>query len=294
MPTTLAAFDRVGLGVTLGTLALLLVLESISPLRGRVEARMPRLARNLVFGILGGLIVRTLVVTTVLAVAGLSREHELGLLAVLPLPTLVLAPLGLLLLDASMYGWHRLNHAVAFLWRFHQVHHVDRDLDVSTALRFHPGELLLSVPVRALQALVLAPWPALALGHELATQVAVAFHHANVRLPQPLERRMNWLFVTPRMHQIHHSIVQRETDSNWAVIFSFWDRLARTYRLDVAEQQLVIGVPAYAAPSDVKLVNLLPMPFAPQRASWRFPDGGRPVRGPDKRLLRLPAGAGGA
>ncbi|HMI94194.1 MAG TPA: sterol desaturase family protein [Polyangiales bacterium] len=267
MPTTLAAFDCLGLGISLGTLLILLSLETLSPLRERVEARLPRLTRNLVFAIIGGLIVRTMVVTTVLAAAALSHEHGFGLLAVLPLPAQAALPLGLLLLDASMYGWHRLNHAVPFLWRFHQVHHVDRDLDTSTALRFHPGELVLSVPFRALQALVLAPWPALALGHELATQVATAFHHANVRLPPRLERGVNLLLVTPRMHQIHHSIERHETDSNWSVIFSFWDRLARSYRSGTAEQQLVIGVPAYSAPADVTLGKLLGMPFAAQR-SW--------------------------
>ena len=265
MPTPLAAFDRFGLGITVGTLLLLLALETWRPLRARVEARLPRFTRNLVFAIIGGAIVRALVVTTVLAMAALSHEHGFGLLAVLPLPVEAALPLGLLLLDASMYGWHRLNHAVAFLWRFHQVHHVDRDLDTSTALRFHPGELLLSVPFRALQALLLAPWPALALGHELATQVATAFHHANLRLPERLERGLNLVLVTPRMHQIHHSIVQHETNSNWSVIFSFWDRLARSYRAGSAEQPLVIGVPAYSAPADVALGKLLAMPFAAQR-----------------------------
>jgi sterol desaturase/sphingolipid hydroxylase (fatty acid hydroxylase superfamily) len=234
-------------------------------------------------------IVRVMVVTTVLAAAALSRRYGFGLLSLVSLPGPAAASLGLLLLDASMYGWHRLNHSVGFLWRFHQVHHVDRDLDVTTALRFHPGELLLSVPFRALQALLIAPSPGLALGHELATQVATAFHHANVRLPERLERGLNLLIVTPRMHQIHHSIVQRETDSNWSVIFSLWDRLARTFRLDVQTTQLVIGVPAYAAPDDVTLRRSLQLPFVAQRPSWRFADGSRPTRDGQMRLLRQPA-----
>jgi sterol desaturase/sphingolipid hydroxylase (fatty acid hydroxylase superfamily) len=219
----------------------------------------------------------------------MAHARQLGLLALLPLPSVLLAPLGLLLLDATMYGWHRLNHHLPLLWRFHRVHHMDLDLDVSTALRFHPGELLLSLPFRAAQILLIGPWPALALGYELTMQMATAFHHSNWRMPRRIERAVGALLVTPRMHQIHHSIVERETDSNWSVVFSFWDRIARSYRCDISEQQLVIGLPAFRDPSQVSLGKALLLPFTRQGPSWQFADGTTPARSAGMVLTAVPA-----
>jgi sterol desaturase/sphingolipid hydroxylase (fatty acid hydroxylase superfamily) len=290
--TTLTDFDRVSAPVTAGVFALLFLLESAWPLRARSAPRTPRVLRNLAFALLGAAIVRALVITTVLAVARFAQARGLGLLALLPLPTPVLVALGLLLLDASMYGWHRLNHRVALLWRFHRVHHADLDLDVSTAVRFHPGELLLSVPFRALQTVLLGPSPALALGYELALQLATAFHHSNLELPRRFERALNALVVTPRMHQIHHSIVQRETDSNWSVVFSFWDRLARSFRRDIPTSELVIGLPAFREPAELTLGKLLLLPFTRQRPSWQFTDGTQPMRTHTLELAIAPAPAG--
>ncbi len=284
MHDTLTTFDQIAAPVVSGVILLLFALETMAPLRARVEGRVQRVTRNALFGLAGAIVVRGLVITLVVAVAGFAEASGVGLLPALALPPLVLAPLGFLLLDASMYGWHRLNHRVPLLWRFHRVHHVDLDLDVTTALRFHPGELLLSVPFRAVQTLLIAPSPALALGYELAMQIATAFHHSSWRLPARADRALNAVVVTPRMHQIHHSIVQRETDSNWSVVFSFWDRLAGSHRYDVTEAQLVIGLPAFRTPSEVTLGKVLAMPFVAQRASWVFVDGTAPVRTADNAL----------
>jgi hypothetical protein len=118
-------------------------------------------------------------------------------------------------------------------------------------------------------------------------QVATVFHHASVRLPERVDRALNALVVTPRMHQIHHSIVRRETDSNWSVLFSVWDRLARTHNYEISEAQLVIGLPAFRASTEVTLGKILAMPFVRQRASWRFTDGSAPERAADKSLTIL-------
>jgi sterol desaturase/sphingolipid hydroxylase (fatty acid hydroxylase superfamily) len=284
MHDTLTTFDQIAAPVVSGVILLLFALETVAPLRARVEARVQRVKRNALFGLAGAIIVRGLVITLVVAVAGFAQASGVGLLPALALPPLVLAPLGFLLLDASMYGWHRLNHRVPLLWRFHRVHHVDLDLDVTTALRFHPGELLLSVPFRAVQTLLIAPSPALALGYELAMQIATAFHHSSWRLPARVDGALNAVVVTPRMHQIHHSIVQRETDANWSVVFSFWDRLAGSHRYDLTEAQLVIGLPAFRTPSEVTLGKVLAMPFVAQRASWLFVDGTAPERTADNAL----------
>jgi len=284
MTDTLTTFDQIATPVVLGAVLLLFGLETVAPLRARVEPRMQRVTRNTLFGLAGAVIVRGLVITLVVAVAGFAEAGRVGLLPALALPPLVSAPLAFLLLDASMYGWHRLNHRLPLLWRFHRVHHVDLDLDVTTALRFHPGELLLSVPFRAAQTLLIGPSPAVALGYELAMQLATAFHHSSWRLPARLDRALNAVVVTPRMHQIHHSIVQRETDSNWSVVFSFWDRLAGSRRYDLTEAQLVIGLPAFRTPSEVGLGKILAMPFVSQRPSWLFVDGTAPERAPDNAL----------
>jgi sterol desaturase/sphingolipid hydroxylase (fatty acid hydroxylase superfamily) len=265
----LTSFDHVGAPAAFAIVLALFALEARRPLRARVEPGLRRIARNAVFGAAGGVITRAIVITAMVATARYAHRHGIGVLPLLErsgVPDVVAWPLLLLLLDASMYGWHRLNHQARWLWRFHRVHHVDLDLDVSTALRFHPGELLLSAPFRVAQTFVLGPTPLLALGYELAMQVATAFHHANWRLPLRFERVVQRVLVTPRMHQIHHSVVPEQTASNWSVIFSFWDRIAGSYRNDVDEAQLVIGVPELRAPRAVTLGKLLALPFARSRA----------------------------
>jgi len=141
--------------------------------------------------------------------------------------------LAVLLLDYSLYVWHVLTHRVPLLWRFHLVHHVDLDMDASTALRFHLGELLLSVPWRAAQiGLIGVSWRVYAIWQALL-MLSILFHHSNFRLPLRVEGYLNRLIVTPRMHGIHHSIASDEVNSNWSSGLSFWDRLHGTLRLDV-------------------------------------------------------------
>jgi sterol desaturase/sphingolipid hydroxylase (fatty acid hydroxylase superfamily) len=180
-------------------------------------------------------------------------------------------------MDYTTYLWHRLNHA-APLWRFHAVHHTDLDLDASTAARFHVGELVASVAARAVQVLVVGVSPGGALVWEVAELLAAEFHHSNLRLPVSIERPLACVFVTPRMHGIHHSIVERETSSNWSVVLSCWDRLHRTLRLDVPQAEIVIGVPAYRDPRELGVLALLAMPFRQQRATWILPSGEHPDR----------------
>jgi sterol desaturase/sphingolipid hydroxylase (fatty acid hydroxylase superfamily) len=196
--------------------------------------------------------------------------------------------LAVVLLDYTLWHWHRWTHRVPFLWRFHLVHHVDRDLDASTALRFHFGEMALSVPYRVLQVLAigadafsLSLWQALLLP-------AILFQHSNLRLPLALERVLVRVVVTPRMHGIHHSNVQSETDSNWSSLLSAWDYLHGTALLGVPQQAVQIGVPAYARPEAVTLGRILALPFRRQGADWVGPDGAvrhRPHAPEERRAL---------
>lgn len=180
---------------------------------------------------------------------------------------------------------HVLTHKVPFLWRFHQVHHVDLDLDASTALRFHALEMALSVPWRAAQVLVFGvSTKGLALWQTL-TLMEILFHHSNIRLPAGLERRLCRIIVTPRMHGIHHSIVQEETDSNWSTIFSWPDYVHGTLKLNVPQDEITIGVPAYQDPKELTFGKLMKMPFTANRPSWKLVGNGKPDR---TELLSLP------
>ncbi|HZG54488.1 MAG TPA: sterol desaturase family protein, partial [Pyrinomonadaceae bacterium] len=150
-------------------------------------------------------------------------------------------------------------------WRFHLVHHADLDLDASTALRFHFGELLFSVAWRAAQVLALGVSPRSLSTWQSLLFVSILFHHSNARLPIGVERRLNLILVTPRMHGIHHSTVREERDANWSSGLTLWDRLHGTLRLNVPQAEIEIGVPAYRAPEELGLVALLKLPFGAER-----------------------------
>jgi sterol desaturase/sphingolipid hydroxylase (fatty acid hydroxylase superfamily) len=166
-----------------------------------------------------------------------------------------------LLLDYSNYTWHILLHKMPVLWRFHLVHHTDLDLDVTTAFRFHFGELIGSVIFRGAAVLLTGVSPVTVLIYEIFFEAATQFHHSNMKLPFPLEKLLNYLIVTPRMHGIHHSMMKRETDSNYAVIFSFWDRLHNTSRLNIHQNEIATGVPSYADEKELTIGKLLKLPF---------------------------------
>ena len=169
------------------------------------------------------------------------------------------------------------NHMVPIFWRFHNVHHTDLDLDVSTAARFHFGEMIFSIGFLSLAVMIFGIAPLMLVVFFMTFEGATLFHHSNWRLPIKLERILNLIIVTPRMHGIHHSIVQRETNSNWGTIFCWWDKLHRTLRRDVPQDAVTIGVAAYRDEHELTLGKLLALPFRQQRA-WRLPDGGIPER----------------
>lgn len=252
---------------------LLLALESRFSLRQRTSPLAHRLVINLVvsaFALVAGLFV---VKSVTLRLALWTAEQPFGLLNLIDLPTYVKFVVGFLLMDLTFYYWHQANHFVPILWRFHCVHHIDPDLDVSTSFRFHFGEVLYSVAFRVLQVSLIGISPAVYAAYELAFQSATMFHHSNLRLPTEIERWINKVIVTPRMHGIHHSIVEDETNSNFSVIFRWWDSLHGTLRLNVRQPDIIIGVPAYLTPEDNKLWNVLASPFRKPKEYWRLPYG---------------------
>jgi sterol desaturase/sphingolipid hydroxylase (fatty acid hydroxylase superfamily) len=264
-----------GLGTT--TALLLFLAERRWPLRHPTATLLARIAVNLVVAALALLVAGALVRPVAAWSLARSAPSAWGLLPRLHLPAPAAALLGWLLLDLTFYWWHRANHRLPLLWRFHNVHHLDPDLDVSTALRFHFGEIALTAVFRVAQLAVLGVSPAVYWVYELCFQAETLFHHSNVRLPIRLERRLALLLVTPRMHGIHHSQLEAEASSNYGVVLPLWDRLHRTLRLNVPQRLLRIGVPAYAAPEDNTLGALLAHPFRRQRDYWQAARA--PVRG---------------
>jgi sterol desaturase/sphingolipid hydroxylase (fatty acid hydroxylase superfamily) len=247
----------------------MLLAELLAPLRPAVESRFRRIVRNLSVGGLS-LALMTLIQAPLLQpVASWIVRERVGLLQAVAWPRWTETLLAIVLLDYTLWWWHWANHRVPFLWRFHLVHHVDRDMDASTALRFHFGELALSIPVRAAQMIVIGVDPRSLWLWQTILFGSILFHHANFRLPFPLERVLARLVVTPRMHGIHHSNREDETNSNWSSLLSVWDFVHRTFRLDVPDERITIGVPAYPNAEDVTIGKILALPFRRQRKDWR-------------------------
>jgi sterol desaturase/sphingolipid hydroxylase (fatty acid hydroxylase superfamily) len=230
-------------------------------LRRQKEPGPQRIARNLAIGLLAGATTAASEWPIVAPVQQLAEQRRLGLLRQMRMPRLLRAVVGFLLLDYSLYLWHLLNHRVPFLWRFHAVHHLDRDLDSTTGLRFHAGELAMAAIFRALQVAMLGvDRQTLRLWQQMLV-LSVVFHHSNLELPLPFEARLNGVVVTPRMHGIHHSTRSDEAGSNFASLLSCWDRLHGSLRRDVPQETVTIGVAGFSRVDDVTLERSLTLPF---------------------------------
>lgn len=264
--------------LVVGVFGLLWVLERRRPLRRGVELKPNRTRRNLAIAGLGAAALQLIERPLIQPLTALVEKRKWGLLKRLNLPKSLELTLAVVLMDYTLYLWHVLMHRVPALWRFHVVHHVDLDLDTSTALRFHPGELAIATGWRVGQVALIGISPLSLSVWQTFLLVSVLFHHSNLRLPVEVERHLNHIFVTPRMHGIHHSIVKEETNSNWSSGLTIWDWLHGTLRLNVSQDEITVGVPAYRALEDVELVPALKMPFVEQRSTWVIPGDGQPVR----------------
>lgn len=261
-----------------GAALTLLFLEKKRPLRKTRQDKIRRNARNLAMGIMTAATIRASEKPLVIRIMKEAERHNIGLLRLIRMPVWLELFLSVVLLDYTLFIWHYLTHKVPLLWRLHQAHHVDLDLDASTALRFHPGEMFLSAPWRGAQVFFLGISPLALSIWQTATLLEILFHHSNVELPIDFERRLCRLFVTPRIHGIHHSIVREETDSNWSTIFSWPDYVHGTLRRNVPQREITIGVPAFQDPAELRLGGVLEMPFTADRPSWRFTGNGTPKR----------------
>ncbi|HMU91085.1 MAG: sterol desaturase family protein [Pseudomonadales bacterium] len=261
--TLLAHEPAVRLTLFIALLLLMALWESVAPRRPQRIARLLRWSNNLALAVLNTLLLRLGFPLLAVPFASLAQQRGWGLFNLIDLPPWLAGIVALLLLDLAIYLQHRLFHAVPLLWRLHRLHHADLEFDVTTGLRFHPGEILLSMAIKlAVVALLGAPAIAVLL-FELLLNGTALFNHGNVRLPERLDRWLRRLLVTPDMHRVHHSIDPDETDSNFGFNLSCWDRLFGTWRAQpgLGHERMVIGLERFRAPRELWLDRMLLQPL---------------------------------
>jgi sterol desaturase/sphingolipid hydroxylase (fatty acid hydroxylase superfamily) len=246
-----------------GVFAVMALWELVAPRRGQAIGRMVRWPGNLGVVAVDALLVRLVFPTTAVGLCLLAERNGWGVFNLLPAPYWIAVIVSVIVLDLAIYGQHVLFHAVPALWRLHRMHHADLEFDVSTGLRFHPIEILLSMLIKFVVIAALGA-PALAvLVFEVLLNATSMFSHGNVRLPGAVDRILRWLIVTPDMHRVHHSILTRETNSNFGFNLPWWDRLFGTYRAAPAagHDAMTIGIEQFRDPRELGLVRMLLQPF---------------------------------
>lgn len=248
--------------LTVGTFAALFYLEKKRPLRRQIEPKLTNTARNFAVAALAGLTVNTLEKPVADRLAKFVEKRNVGLVKLFRLPQFLETALAVVLLDYTLYLWHVLTHKLPFLWNFHRVHHADLDLTASTAIRFHFGEMAVSVIFRAGQILAIGVSPQALQVWQTLLMMSVFFHHSNLRLPKRFEEKLELFIVTPRLHGIHHSVEEPEMNSNWSSGLTVWDFLHGTFRRDVPQNEIVIGLKEI---KDVRLIKMLFTPFQTEK-----------------------------
>jgi len=234
--------------------------ERARPLRRQTHGTATRQLRNLALGAGTMLVVSAIEMPVLKVLARSNATARRGLVQAVPLPRPLQIALGVAAMDYAYYWWHIATHKVPFLWRFHRVHHIDPDMDMTTALRFHAVDMLVSLPFRVAQVTLAGADPAILMAHRRFFDASVLFHHSNLRLPGRWDERLSLIFTTPEMHGVHHSKLREEMDSNWTSGLSLWDRLHRTLRRR-PQANIDIGVADAASLADLALGNSLTAPF---------------------------------
>ena len=258
-----------------GVFALMAAWELSGPRRKQSVGRGWRWPNNLGIVALDTLLVRVLFPTTAVGLALFAEARGFGLFNVVALPAWVSVLASIAILDLAIYLQHVLFHAVPALWRLHRMHHADLEFDVTTGLRFHPIEILLSMSIKLAVVAALGAPAVSVLIFEVLLNATSMFNHSNVRIPLGLDRILRWLVVTPDMHRVHHSIVVRETNSNFGFNLPWWDRLFGTYRAQPAagHEAMTIGIEQFREPRELGLDRMLVQPF--RSDAGRYPLGSR-------------------
>ncbi|MGD9803411.1 MAG: sterol desaturase family protein [Hyphomicrobiaceae bacterium] len=258
----LAVFVSILLGMVLW--------ELLAPRRAQATGRARRWPGNIGIVLIDTLLVRVLFPISAVALALLAEKQGWGLVHAFQVQTWLAVVLGIILLDLAIYLQHVLFHAVPALWRLHRMHHADLEFDVTTGIRFHPVEILLSMVIKfGVVATIGAPAISVLI-FEVLLNATSMFNHGNVSMPGKLDRVLRWIVVTPDMHRVHHSIKPRETDSNFGFNLSCWDRLLGTYREQPEDGHLAmtVGIDQFRDPRELRLDRLLTQPFREDDRSY--------------------------
>ena len=246
-----------------GLFAVFAVWELLAPRRTQHHSRSVRWLNNLAIMVLNGLIVRLGIPLAAVGTAIVAQDQSLGLLNQVSLPAWFAMVVAILALDLILYLQHLVFHHVDFLWRLHRMHHADLEVDVTTGLRFHPIEIVLSMAIKMAAVLVLGAPVVAVIAFEVLLNASSLFNHANIRIPEKMDRILRYFIVTPDMHRVHHSVVRQETDSNFGFNVPWWDYLFGTYRASpqAGHIGMKVGVEYFRTARDLWLDHLLLQPF---------------------------------
>ena len=264
MTDTLLAWEpTIRIAVFAAILVLMALSEVASPRRRREIPRLLRWSNNLTVVVLDTLLVRLTFPILAVGMATLAAERGWGLFNVLDIPGWLAILLGILILDLAIYLQHVMFHAVPALWRLHRMHHADLEFDVTTGLRFHPVEILLSMGVKLMVVAAIGPPAVAVLIFEVLLNATAMFSHSNLRLPLPVDRILRLVVVTPDMHRVHHSIHPSETNSNFGFNVPWWDRLLGTYQAQPRDGHdgMTIGIEQFRTRRDLWLDAMLIQPL---------------------------------
>jgi sterol desaturase/sphingolipid hydroxylase (fatty acid hydroxylase superfamily) len=269
------------LAVFAGVFLVMALIELLWPKRKLMVSKRKRWLTNLGISVTGTLLLWLLRLMSVLAVpvaaiaaAFYAETHQIGLLNQVAWPAWVKLTIALVVLDLAIWAQHLASHKIPLLWRLHQVHHADRDIDVTTAVRFHPIEIGLSMLWKIVVVVPLGASPFSVFLFEVILNACAMFNHANIALPQWLDRIVRLFIVTPDMHRVHHSVLRREHDSNYGFNLSIWDRLFRTYTAqpEAGHQGMTIGLNPYQSTAPTRFGWSLWLPFGRQPRGDRTPE----------------------
>jgi len=251
------------LGFFFGIFVLVAVCEVLAPRRVLTTSKAGRWFANLVIIGLNPLSIRLVFPVLPVALALLATERQWGLLNNFDLPYWLEVVMSVIALDFSIYLQHVLHHSVPALWRLHMVHHADLDYDLTTGLRFHPVEIVISMGIKLMAVAALGPPPLAVLIFEVALNATSMFNHSNIHIPIALDRVLRLFIVTPDMHRVHHSVIIRETNSNYGFNLPWWDRLLGTYKDQPAagHEGMTIGLSQFRDPKRLTLPWLIILPF---------------------------------
>ncbi len=257
----MAAESAWRLGVFLATLTAMAVAEGVAPRRTRRHDRLRRWRVNLQLTLINTALVRVVAPAGVVGLATYGQARGWGLLPSLPGAPWMAGVLAFVLLDAAVYAQHRVMHRVPVLWRLHRVHHTDEDLDVTSAVRFHPAEMLVSLGLKALVVVAMGATPVAVMVFEIVLNAAALVNHANWRLPLRADRVLRLVLVTPDMHRVHHSTRHDEQQANFGFNLPWWDHLCRTYRAQPAGGHEAMRIGLSDMPDPGTLTGALRAPF---------------------------------